>query len=100
MQDIFVWLNQPTILWMLLVSAVVAILVDYFLPVDWVAFLGYGLFSLFVGATVPATPTISLGLTGSLLLIMWALHYSVFRHYLTNAFDGRQPPVGSHRAVL
>lgn len=85
MEDILLTLNQPLILWSLFAGAILAVLVDYLFPVDWLAYVGYALFSLFVGATVPATPTVSLIVMAVVTGAMLILHYFVFSKFLTNA---------------
>ena len=93
MEEILLTLNQPFVLWLLSTGAVLAILVDYFFPVDWVAYLGYGLFAIFIGATVPVPPALSLVVMLAVGALMLLLHMFVFSKYLTNAPMHERPLV-------
>lgn len=85
MDELLLFLNQPTVLMILGVGAVVLVLIDYLFPVDWPAFVGYVLFSVFVGATVPLSQTFSLIVMGVTFVVLLILHAIVFSKYLTNA---------------
>ncbi len=85
MESILLLLNQPLILWSLFAGAVVLVLADYLFPVDWPAYIAYVLFALFIGATVPATPLVSMLSIVAVIGLMLTLHKFVFSKYLTNA---------------
>ena len=85
MEDFFLFLNQPIVLWSLITASVLLILVDYLFPVDWPAYLGYIAFSLFLGATVPLSPFSSLIFMAGVFILILALHEFLFAKFLTNA---------------
>lgn len=85
LQDVFLFLGQPTILWGLFVASILLVLLDYLLPVDWLAYFGYLCFSLFVGATIDEGPTLSLWITLGVALGMLTAHVLLFSRFLTNA---------------
>ena len=79
------FLNQPLILGTLFASAIGLVLIDYLFPVDWPAYVGYALFGVFIGATVPLSVAYS-GLSMVVVFgLMLLLHKTVFSRYLTNA---------------
>ena len=79
------FLNQPLILWSLFAGAILLVLVDYLFPVDWPAYVGYSLFGMFVGATVPLPAVYSLITIAAVFGLMLVLHKIVFSRFLTNA---------------
>jgi len=85
MDEVLLFLNQPTVLWSLLATAIIAVLLDYLFPVDWLAYIGYALFAVFVGATVPVGPWSSLGIAFAVFVLMLVLHELIFSRFLTNA---------------
>ena len=85
MDEILLTLNQPITLWLLFSGAILAVLIDYLFPVDWLAYVGYVLFAVFVGATIPATPAVSLMVIAAVTVTMLVLHHYIFSKYLTNA---------------
>ncbi len=85
MQDLFAFLNEPIILWTLLLSGVALFLIDYFFPVDWPAFVGYLAVSIFFGATAPVGQTTSLLVMVCVFVGLLVLHMLVLTHFLTNA---------------
>ncbi len=85
MEAVFETLNEPLVLWSLFAGAIVLVLIDWFFPVDWPAFLGYALFAVFVGATVPAIPVLSLAIIVIVFVLMLVLHEFLFSRFLTNA---------------
>lgn len=97
MEDFFLFLNQPIVLWSLITASVLLILVDYLFPVDWPAYLGYIAFALFLGATVPLSPTLSLIFMAGIFVVILVLHEFIFARFLTNspryerAGDGEDP---------
>lgn len=85
MEEFFLFLNNPLVLWSLLIGSVVLVLIDYIFPVDWPAYLGYLAFAMFIGATVPLNPLWSfLTIVFSFALLL-VLHVFVFSIFLTNA---------------
>ncbi|NND97816.1 MAG: hypothetical protein HKN47_10860 [Pirellulaceae bacterium] len=85
MADLLLQLNAPVILWPMFVASIVLVLLDYLLPVDWLAYLGYALFAVFVGATASVIPTTSFLIMAAVFAGMLLLHVLVFSRYLTNA---------------
>ena len=85
MHEFFLTLNQPVVLWTLFTSSVLLVLLDYLLPVDWLAYLGYVCFAVFVGATVSVSPAISLAIMAVVGVGMLIAHAAFFSKYLTNA---------------
>jgi len=92
--EIMLMLNQPPVLIGLFTASIVLVLLDYLLPIDWLAYLGYACFSVFIGATAPTTPFYSLLVMGVVLVIVVLAHEFFFAHYLTNAprHESRPPP--------
>jgi len=84
MNEVFLVLNQPVVLWTLFGMSVSLVLIDYLFPVDWPAYLGYVLFGVFIGATVSLDPAFSLLATLAVILLMLTLHRAIFSKYLTN----------------
>lgn len=84
MNELLLFLNQPTVLWLLFGSAVGLVLIDYLFPIDWPAYVGYALFAVFMGATVPFNATVSLLSMVAVLSLMLTLHKAIFSKYLTN----------------
>ena len=85
MADLLLLLNEPGILWTLFISSILLVLLDYFLPVDWLAYVGYLCFSVFVGATISATPTYSFVAMVAVAAAMLLAHQFLFSRFLTNA---------------
>lgn len=85
MEEILLTLNQPTVLWSIFTAAILAVLIDYLFPVDWLAYVGYGLFAIFVGATVPVGAALSVAAMIAVFGIMLILHKLLFAKLLTNA---------------
>jgi vacuolar-type H+-ATPase subunit I/STV1 len=91
MEDFLLALNQPIILWSLFTASVVLILIDYFFPVDWPAYIGYVAFSFFIGATISLPPIGSLICIPGVFILLLVLHEMLFSRYLTNAPRFEQP---------
>lgn len=85
MEAFLLLVNDPVVLWSILASSVGLVMIDWFFPVDWPAYLGYGLFAVFVGATIPVSPFMSLVAIFLVLLSMLVLHEMFFTRFLTNA---------------
>lgn len=85
MEEFLLFLNQPLVLVILFVGAIVLVLIDYLFPVDWPAYVGYVLFALFIGATAPVSPLLSLLAMVAVVSLMLTLHKAIFSKYLTNA---------------
>lgn len=77
----------------LFVLAVVLVLIDYFFPVDFPAYLGYLCFAggMFFAMPFTATPSLVIGILIFLLLL--TLHKLWFSKYLTNAYDRKRAAV-------
>lgn len=71
--------------------AVLLILVDYFFPVDYPAYLGYLSFAAGMFWAVPFGPVVSLGASLGIFLLLLLLHRIWFGRYLTNAHQHRAP---------
>lgn len=91
MQDVLLALNQPFVLWSLFGGAVGLILLDYLLPVDWLAYLGYACFAVFLGATAPVAPAMSFAVMGGAFVVALIGHRFWFSKLLTNAPRIEQP---------
>lgn len=91
MESIFLTLNEPLVLWALLGAAILLVLIDYLFPVDWLAYVGYIFFAVFIGATIPATPVYSLLAMVIAILVMLLLHLLLFSRFLTNAPRHERP---------
>ena len=76
---------------LLFIAAVVLILVDYFFPVDFPAYLGYLAFAAGMFWAFPLGPTLSLVASILLFLALLALHRVWFSRYLTNAQERGTP---------
>ena len=85
MVDLFFFLNEPAVLWSLVIASIVLVLIDYLFPVDWPAYISYALFSVFIGAIVPFSPAESLVSMIVCLVFILVLHELIFARFLTNA---------------
>ncbi len=85
MAELMMTLNQPGVLGTLFIASVVLLLLDYLLPIDWLAYLGYVSFAVFIGATAPASPFNSVVVMVVVLAVALLLHEFFFAQYLTNA---------------
>ena len=74
-----------TVMTVLFIAAVILILIDYFFPVDYPAYLGYACFAL--GAFFVFPFGVSLSMFASLVVfaVLLTLHMLWFSRYLTNA---------------
>ena len=101
MTEIMMMLNQPGVLLGLSTASIVLILLDYLLPIDWLAYLGYVCFALFIGATAPASPLYSCVVMGIVLVAALLLHEFFFARLLTNAprHESRPPTDPAEEAV-
>ena len=92
MIDALMWLSRSNFPYMevLFTLAVALILIDYFFPVDYPAFLGYLCLAggIYFALPLPAVPSLLLGL--SVWVILLLLHQFCFSKYLTNAPVTRQ----------
>lgn len=85
MEELLLFLNQTVVLWSLFAGAIILVLIDYLFPVDWPAYLGYVLFAIFIGATVPLSVAFSFLSMLAVFSLMLTLHKAVFSKFLTNA---------------
>jgi hypothetical protein len=85
LEQVFLTLNAPVVLWSIFTAAILAVVIDYLFPVDWVAYFGYALFAVFIGATVPVAPIVSFVTILVVFGVMLVLHKMFFANYLTNA---------------
>lgn len=79
--------NLPTIPVMtgLFIAAVVLILIDYFFPVDFPAYIGYLCFAAGMFFALPLTFVPSLIVAIVIFLLLLFFHVRLFSQYLTNA---------------
>ncbi len=73
----------------LFLLAVALILIDYFFPVDFPAYLGYLLFALGMFWAFPLGPALSLLASLLIFALLLVLHRFWFSRYLTNAQEDR-----------
>ena len=87
MTDFLIWLSDWPAMEILFGFAIALVLIDYFFPVDWCAYLGYLCFAggVFFALPMTATPSLLAALLVFALLLL--LHKVWFSKYLTNAFD-------------
>jgi membrane protein implicated in regulation of membrane protease activity len=99
MTDVLMWLSRSNWPYMetLFILSVVLVLIDYFFPVDFPAFLGYLCFAggAFFAMPLPAVPSLLLAL--SVWVILLLLHVVWFSRYLTNAPNVSNAP-GTRKA--
>jgi membrane protein implicated in regulation of membrane protease activity len=79
--------NLPTVPVMtgLFVAAVALILIDYFFPVDFPAYIGYLCFAAGMFFALPLTFLPSLIVAIVIFLLLLFFHFTLFSQYLTNA---------------
>jgi membrane protein implicated in regulation of membrane protease activity len=79
--------NLPTVPVMtgLFIAAVALILIDYFFPVDFPAYLGYLCFAAGMFFTLPLTFIPSLIAAAVIFTLLLVFHFTLFSQYLTNA---------------
>jgi len=85
MHDLIQTLNEYHIFWILLALGAVLILIDYFFPTDWPAFVGYACFSaaIFFAVGLLVIPSLIVAIVTFVLLLL--LHRFLFSRFLTNA---------------
>lgn len=87
MYDLLQTLRDYYAMEILFVASVVLVLLDYFFPVDYLAYIGYLCFALGVFFAAPFSILIST-LIGVLVFgILLLLHRAWFSRFLTNATD-------------
>ena len=69
------------------IAAVVLVLIDYFFPVDFPAYIGYLCFALAMFFGVPLGFMQSVLAAVGIWVLLLILHKVWFRHFLTNARD-------------
>jgi membrane protein implicated in regulation of membrane protease activity len=79
--------NLPTVPVMtgLFIASVALILIDYFFPVDFPAYLGYLCFAAGMFFALPLTVVPSLIAAAVIFLLLLFFHVRLFSKYLTNA---------------
>jgi membrane protein implicated in regulation of membrane protease activity len=79
--------NLPTVPVMtgLFIAAVALILIDYFFPVDFPAYLGYLCFAAGMFFALPLTFIPSLIAAVVIFVVLLIFHFTLFSQYLTNA---------------
>lgn len=86
MTDLLLTLRN-NIVEILFIASVVLILIDYFFPVDYPAFIGYFCFAAGIYFVAPFAVGSSLALGIIAFIILLLLHRMLFSRYLTNATD-------------
>jgi membrane protein implicated in regulation of membrane protease activity len=79
--------NLPTVPVMtgLFIAAVALILIDYFFPVDFPAYIGYLCFAAGMFFALPLPLLASLITAIIIFIVLLFFHVRLFSHYLTNA---------------
>jgi membrane protein implicated in regulation of membrane protease activity len=79
--------NLPTVPVMigLFIASVALILIDYFFPVDFPAYIGYLCFAAGMFFALPLTFIPSLIVAIVIFLLLLFFHFALFSQYLTNA---------------
>lgn len=90
MTDLLLRLSSYPLMEAFFVAAVVLVLVDYFFPVDWAAYLGYLCFALGMLWAVPFGPLGSLVVALVIWVLLLILHKVWFSRFLTNAGGTRR----------
>lgn len=90
MTDLLLRLSSYPLMEVFLIAAVVLVLVDYFFPVDWAAYVGYLCFALGMFWAVPFGPVGSLVTALVLWVLLLILHKLWFSRFLTNATRPRR----------
>ena len=85
MYDFILQLQNWRVMEVSFITSVVLILIDYFFPVDFPAYIGYVLFSAGMFLALPFGPMLSLLFAIGLLALLLFMHISWFSHFLTNA---------------
>ena len=85
MNDVLLTLVNWHAMEILFVLAVVLILVDYFFPVDYPAYIGYLCFAAGMFFAVPFTVLPSLLIAFGIWILLLILHRLLFTRFLTNA---------------
>ena len=96
-EEWLIFLNQPLVLWTLLAGGIGLVVIDLFSQSDWPAYIGFGLFGIFVGASGPITLAyccLAIAVVfGLILLLQKAMH----SRYLTDR--SKYGPARSQRKV-
>lgn len=85
MYDILLQLQNWRIMEISFVLAVILILIDYFFPIDYPAFIGYFLFAFGMFFAMPFGPLLSFLFALGLFFLLLAMHAIWFSRFLTNA---------------
>jgi membrane protein implicated in regulation of membrane protease activity len=78
-------LSRSNAFYAFLILGVVLIMVDYYFPVDWPAYVGYLCFGLAVFFALMESLFISAIGGLAVFVVMLVMHFTVFSRYLTNA---------------
>jgi len=95
MYELILQLQNWRIMEISFITAIVLILIDYFFPVDYPAYIAYGLFGLGMFLALPFGPLLSFLFAIGLVLLLLAMHIVWFSHFLTNAPGVDQPDLSS-----
>ena len=85
MDDVLITLVDWHAMEILFVLAIVLILIDYFFPVDYPAYLGYFCFAAGMFFAVPFGVVTSLLVALGIWILLLVLHRVLFTRFLTNA---------------
>ena len=91
MYDVILALRDARIVEVLFIASIFLVLIDYFFPVDYPAYIGYVCFAVAIFFVAPFALPLSLLLGVGVLAILLLLHRQFFTHYLTNATDKPEP---------
>jgi membrane protein implicated in regulation of membrane protease activity len=89
MTDVLIRLQNAHVMEILFAASVVLILIDYFFPVDWPAFLGYFCFAFGMLFALPLSQLGSLIAAIVIFVLLLVLHRFWFSRFLTNAHQNR-----------
>ncbi len=85
MTDFLALLADYPVMEVMFVLSVALVLIDYFFPVDYPAFLGYLCFAIGIFFAAPWTWGPSLVLAAVVWVVLLVLHWVWFSRFLTNA---------------
>ncbi len=93
MEDALIRLHDLHVPEILLAASVLLVLVDYYFPIDYPAFIGYVCFAAGAFFYLPLGPVGSALAAAGFLVLLLILHRLLFARFLTNAYprdDGRR----------
>lgn len=91
MYDLILQLQNWRLMEISFIAAVALILIDYFFPVDFPAYIAYALFAVGMFLALPFGPLLSFLFALGLFLLLLAMHLIWFSHFLTNAPNTTKP---------